>query len=189
MWKVSTNLLGNKSTVFTYKSNSLGQAKLWSSPGWQLWPGRVFLKAKASGQAKARVFRPSLAGTPLSSRAVVFRQVDFQRCVIFRLEIYRHLQVRWIYFYNQQIVVRRCWSTSSLCHTSPEVTRSRKTSAATSPIYWFSLVIVIPSMSGWDRCLIPFVSTFFQVVSHHATYQETCEKVSRCHIESVERLT
>ena len=49
--------------IFIYKSCSLAKP----SHEWQLWPG-LFEEAKAaSGQAKARAFRPSQAGTPLST--------------------------------------------------------------------------------------------------------------------------
>jgi hypothetical protein len=50
------------STYTSHKSHSLSQAKLGPSHGWWLWPSLRFGKAKAaSGQAKARAFRPSWA--------------------------------------------------------------------------------------------------------------------------------
>ena len=58
--------------IFTYQSHGLGQAKPEPSHEWQLWPGLRFEEAKAaSGQAKARAFRPSWAGTALTVCACI----------------------------------------------------------------------------------------------------------------------
>jgi len=48
---------------FTYKSHGLSRAKPEPSPGWRLWLGLGFEKAKAGA------FRPSWAGTSLSTEA------------------------------------------------------------------------------------------------------------------------